>query len=115
MNKLFANRFEEAKEKILSVEIKPWKNKISAIFYTLMCILTIVALFVSLQYAPIDKREFLLNLLSLSIIWLISELLLIWFFYKSNFIPLYARYAFAFIIVFSNFWFLNFALNKVSM
>ena len=115
MNETFENWLTVLKEKILSTEAKPSKRKVSAIFYSLMCILSIVALFVSLQYAPNNKRVFLLNLLSLSLIWLIFELLLIWFFYKSNFIPMYARSAFGFIIAFSNLWFLYFVLNKLTI
>ncbi len=101
-------------QKALSTETKPWKKKASALFYSLMCVFSIIALFTSLQNAPFDKKEFLSNLFGISLIWLVSELLLIWFFYKSNAIPMYARSAFGFIIAFSNLWFLYFVLYKLS-
>ncbi len=101
-------------QKTLSADIKLWKKKTSALFYSLMCVFSIIALFASLQDAPYDKKEFLSILFSISLIWLVSELLLIWFFYKSNVIPMYARSAFGFIIAFSNLWFLYFVLYKLS-
>ena len=115
MNEKFETWLSGVKGKTLNTDVKPLKKKISALFYSLMCLLSIVALFVSLQYAPNDKKEFLLNIFAVSLIWLISELLLIWFFYKSNDIPMYARSAFGFIIAFSNLWFHYFLLYKLTI
>lgn len=103
------------KGKVLNTDVKPWKKKTSALLYLTMCILSVVAIFVSHQYAPADKKDILFNLFSVSLIWLVSELLLIWFFYSSSVIPMYARFSFGFIIAFSNLWFLLFALNKLSI
>ena len=104
-----------AKGKALNTEVKPWRKKISAIFYSFMCTLSIVGLYVSLLETANEKKEFLLNIFGISLIWLASELLLIWFFYKSNAIPMYARSAFGFIIAFSNLWFLYFVLYKLTI
>jgi len=111
----FNTLLAEAKEKFLNTKVKPWRKKASALFYSFMCTLSIVGLYVSLLEAGNEKKEFLLNLFGISLIWLTSELLLIWFFYKSNTIPRYARSAFGFIIAFSNLWFLYFVLYKLTI
>ena len=103
------------KGKALNTEVKPWKKKTSALFYLTMCILSVAAILISHQYETAEKKDILFNLFSVSVIWLISELLLIWFFYSSSVIPMYARFSFGFVIAFSNLWFLFFALNKLSI
>ena len=106
MNNIKERFQDQVGKKWLTTEIKPWVRIASAIFYSIICIGSVVAYLLILEYVPETESNLLHSVLFLIFVWLFCELVLIRYLYKSYDIPKYVRDVVGMVIIFGNLWFL---------
>lgn len=95
--------FHKLKTSALNTEYPRWKNIVSTIFLTVMCLLMVV----NFWYLVISTNniECHKGFLYLSVAWVAAELLVIAYMFHYNTIPAFARASIGLFIALSNIWF----------
>ena len=101
--------YESIKNKLLSTYIPKWL-RIACLSVLVPLIVGPVILFGFLA-AEIHERPSINSEFNLSIIWCISELILVFYIFLSNSVCRLAAFATMFSVLFSNVWFLVYALQ----
>ena len=111
------NKFTEEKiklqRKLLSTEVSDWKRKIFLIVYSVFSTIPFISLILIMQDLTKEGKDYFTSGLVFGAAFFISELVLIWHFYKSTTIPRYVRDAFSLMYILSNLWLTLFIIHAL--
>ena len=108
------NKFSELKEKALSTEVSKWWRFKSTVSLAVMC-LGMVAYFWYLL-VTMDALYCYKGFVYMTVVWIVAELTLIGYMFRSNSIPRFVRSSLELVLSSSNLWFglFLFSLNACS-
>ncbi|MGL6162556.1 hypothetical protein [Microbulbifer sp.] len=91
------------KEGLFSTETKRWRKVITVIFYSVICVLPVIAFSLIVVFEPgYDQWK---AFLFMSILWVCAELVVVWYIYYSDNMPAFARGAIQLNVLIANVWF----------